>query len=332
MKRQIIQLLSFAALLLSGQAFAQITPHTTADFGLFGYPQSVRYMKFESDTALKNQRTSFIEDYQLIFDNQRRLSERTNYIDGKPDRYSTYEYDNNRHLSKETLLEADNKIVSITEYTYNYLGRIAEITTVDYPQSRGGANTTVRQELYEYNAKGQRTKQTINSDNSKESRVTEYFYGPQDSLIYTITTYSYSKNVDKVTYKRDFDHSLIEKINVRNDRQTRRETYSYNDKGLLEQKEVYNAKDKKILTYSYAYDEHNYMTEEVAVNDKGVKTIEYYYKYEKDKYFNWTKRTLYDVWDIKYTEIRKIEYLDKEHWYEDLKDADTKRVVRDDEK
>jgi hypothetical protein len=135
--------------------------------------------------------------------------------------------------------------------------------------------------------------------------------------------------VDKVTYKRDFKHSLIEKINIRNDKQTRRETYSYNDKGLLEQKEVYNGKNKKLLTYTYKYDQHNYMIEEIAVNDKDVRTIEYYYKYEKDKFFNWTKRTVYDIWDVKYTEIRKIEYEDKEHWYEEMKDADTKRVVRD---
>jgi hypothetical protein len=286
-------------------------------------------MKFESDSALKNQRTSFIEDYQLTFNDQRQLIERTNYINGKKDRYSTYEYDNNRQLFKETLLEANNKIVSVTEYTYNYLGRIAEITTIEYPQSRGGANTVVRHESYEYNKKGQQIKHIISSDNSKESRTTQFFYGPQDSLIYTITTYSYNKNVDKVTYKRDFKHSLIEKINIRNDKQTRRETYSYNDKGLLEQKEVYNGKNKKLLTYTYKYDQHNYMIEEIAVNDKDVRTIEYYYKYEKDKFFNWTKRTVYDIWDVKYTEIRKIEYEDKEHWYEEMKDADTKRVVRD---
>ena len=151
-------------------------------------------------------------------------------------------------------------------------------------------------------------------------------------MIYTITTYSYNKNIDKTTYKRDFDHSLIEKINIRNDKQTRRETYSYNDKGLLEQKEVYNGKDKKLLTYTYKYDQHNFITEEVATNPNGERTIEYYYKYEKDKYFNWTKRTVYDVWEVKYTEIRKIDYEDKEYWYEDKKDQDTKRVVRETEK
>lgn len=286
-------------------------------------------MKFESDSALKNQRTSFIEDYNLVFNAERQLTERVNYIDGKKDRYVTFEYDNNRHLEKETLMESNNKIVSITEYSYNYLGRIAEITTVEYPQSRGGANTVVRKESYEYNKKGQQIKQIISSDNNRECRTTEYFYGPQDSLIYTITTYSYNKNVDKVTYKRDFNHTLIEKINIRNDKQTRRETYSYNDKGLLETKEVYNGKNKRLLTYSYKYDQHNYMTEEIAVNESGQRSIEYYYKYEKDKFFNWTKRTVYDVWDVKYTEVRKIEYEDKEHWYEDEKDAETKRVVKD---
>jgi hypothetical protein len=329
MRKQAKKLLLAIALLSSWQAYSQVTPHTTTDYHLEGYPKQVRYMKFESDSALKNQRTSFIEDYQLTFNDQRQLIERTNYINGKKDRYSTYEYDNNRQLFKETLLEANNKIVSVTEYTYNYLGRIAEITTIEYPQSRGGANTVVRHESYEYNKKGQQIKHIISSDNSKESRTTQFFYGPQDSLIYTITTYSYNKNVDKVTYKRDFKHSLIEKINIRNDKQTRRETYSYNDKGLLEQKEVYNGKNKKLLTYTYEYDQHNYMIEEIAVNDKDVRTIEYYYKYEKDKFFNWTKRTVYDIWDVKYTEIRKIEYEDKEHWYEEMKDADTKRVVRD---
>lgn len=329
MRKQAKKLLLAIALLSSWQAYSQVTPHTTTDYHLEGYPKQVRYMKFESDSALKNQRTSFIEDYQLTFNDQRQLIERTNYINGKKDRYSTYEYDNNRQLFKETLLEANNKIVSVTEYTYNYLGRIAEITTIEYPQSRGGANTVVRHESYEYNKNGQQIKHIISSDNSKESRTTQFFYGPQDSLIYTITTYSYNKNVDKVTYKRDFKHSLIEKINIRNDKQTRRETYSYNDKGLLEQKEVYNGKNKKLLTYTYKYDQHNYMIEEIAVNDKDVRTIEYYYKYEKDKFFNWTKRTVYDIWDVKYTEIRKIEYEDKEHWYEEMKDADTKRVVRD---
>lgn len=329
MKKQTQKFLLAIALLTTWNTYSQITPHTTENYQLRGYPKQVRYMKFESDSSLKNQRTSFIEDYNLIFNPQRQLIERTNYIDGKKDRYSVFEYDNNRQLSKETLMESNNKIVSITEYSYNYLGRIAEITTVEYPQSRGGANTVVRKESYEYNKKGQQIKQIIASDNNRECRTTEYFYGPQDSLIYTITTYSYNKNVDKVTYKRDFNHTLIEKTNIRNDKQTRRETYSYNDKGLLETKEVYNGKDKKLLTYNYKYDQHNYMTEEIAVNENGQRTIEYYYKYEKDKYFNWTKRTVYDVWDIKYTEIRKIEYEDKEHWYEDEKDADTKRVVRD---
>lgn len=329
MRRTAAKLLSALALLATMQAYSQITPHTTADYRLFGYPRQVRYMKFESDSNLKNQRTSFIEDYQLTFDNQRRLTERTNYIDGRQDRHCKFEYDNNRHLAKETLMEADNKIVSLTEYTYNYLGRVSQITTVEYPQSRGGANTVVRQETYEYNAKGQQIKQTITSDNNRESRTTEFFYGPQDSLIYSITRYSYNNHVDKTTYKRDFNHTLIEKTDVRNDKTIRRETYRYNDKGLMDKKEIYNGKNKKLLIYTYTYDQHDNLTEEIAVNDKGVKTIEYYYKYEKDKYFNWTKRTVYDVWDVKYTEIRKIDYLDKEYWYEDLKDEDTKRVVKD---
>lgn len=319
----------FIALFAGLTAFSQDIPNMTKDYDLSGYPSSVRYMKFESDSALKSQRTSFIDDFQLEFNNIRQLTERVNFIDGKKDRYINYVYDNNKQLVKKTLMEANNKIVAVTTYEYNYLGRLAKAVEIEYPQSRGGANTTMRTEEFFYNAKGLLSKYTVDSQNERENKVVEYFYGPQDSLIHTISTFSFTKNVDKVTFKRDYKHDVIEKIMVRNDKQTRRETFERNDKGLVVKKEVFNAKDKKLLTYTYEYDVHNYMTSEIAVNDRGVKTIEYYYQYEKDKFFNWTKRITFDSWTEKYTEIRKIEYWDKEYWYEDLKDADTKRVIRE---
>jgi hypothetical protein len=326
MKKFFVCCIAFLALL---SARAQDIPNMTVDYDLSGYPSSVRYMKFESDSALKSQRTSFIDDFQLEFNNIRQLTERVNFIDGKKDRYINYVYDNNKQLVKKTLMEANNKIVAVTTYEYNYLGRLAKAVEIEYPQSRGGANTTMRTEEFFYNAKGLLSKYTVDSQNERENKVVEYFYGPQDSLIHTISTFSFTKNVDKVTFKRDYKHDVIEKIMVRNDKQTRRETFERNDKGLVVKKEVFNAKDKKLLTYTYEYDVHNYMTSEIAVNDRGVKTIEYYYQYEKDKFFNWTKRITFDSWTEKYTEIRKIEYWDKEYWYEDLKDADTKRVIRE---
>lgn len=319
----------FIVLFAGLTAISQDIPNMTKDYDLAGYPSSVRYMKFESDSTLKSQRTSFIDDYQLTFNNIRQLTERVNYIDGKKDRFIEYKYDNNKQLVKKTLMEANNKIVAVTTYEYNYLGRLAKAVEVEYPQSRGGANTVERTEEFFYNKKGLLSKYTLVSQNERENKVVEYFYGPQDSLIHTISTFEFTKNVDKVTFKRDYKHDVIEKITVRNDKQTRRETFERNDKGLIIKKEVFNAKDKKLLTYTYEYDVHNYMTSEVAVNDRGVKTIEYYYKYEKDKYFNWTKRITFDSWAEKYTEIRKIDYLEKEYWYEDLKDADTKRVIRE---
>lgn len=325
MRKLVVYCFSLFAFLGLG---AQSIPNMAKDYDLSGYPSSVRYMKFESDSTLKSQRTSFIDDYQLDFNNIRQLTERTNYINGQKDRCIRYEYDNNKQLVKKVLMESNRKVVAVTTYEYNYLGRLAKTVEIEYPQSRGGANTLMRTEEYFYNAKGLLNKYTIDSENPRENKVVEYFYGPQDSLIHTITTFSFTKNVDKVTFKRDYKHDVIEKITVRNDKQTRRETFERNDKGLVVKKEVFNAKDKKLLTYSYEYDVHNYMISEIAVNDRGVKTIEYYYQYEKDKYFNWTKRITFDSWQEKYTEIRKIDYLDKTYWYEDLKDADTKRVIR----
>jgi hypothetical protein len=151
MKKFFVCCIAFLAFL---SARAQDIPNMTVDYDLSGYPSSVRYMKFESDSALKSQRTSFIDDFQLEFNNIRQLTERVNFIDGKKDRYINYVYDNNKQLVKKTLMEANNKIVAVTTYEYNYLGRLAKAVEIEYPQSRGGANTTMRTEEFFYNAKG----------------------------------------------------------------------------------------------------------------------------------------------------------------------------------
>lgn len=325
--KQIKQIFFGLFSILAINSIAQVSPCNTNDFNLFGYPKQMRYMKFEADTNIKTQRTSFIEDYQLIFDNKRLLVERVNFISGQRDRSTTYEYNSKRQLVKETLKEKDGKIVVVISYTYNNIGRLATVSEIEYPNSKGGANKTIRNEVYTYNTKGLLVEKDINSDNSYGNKNIKYFYGPADSLISTITTYSYNSNVDKVNYKRAFNNLLIEAIWYRNDQMTRRETYEWDDDANLIGKEVYNKKDKKILTYTYTYDPHGNRTSEIAVDNKQVKTIEYYYKYEKDKYFNWTKRTMYDGWDVKYTEIRSFDYFDKTHFYEDMKDADTGRVM-----
>ncbi|MDR1006319.1 MAG: hypothetical protein LBL74_05600 [Bacteroidales bacterium] len=317
----------FAAL----QATSQTTPNLTKDYGLFGYPSVVRYMKFETDTAdnPKIQRTAFIDDYQLTFNERRELLKRTNFINGTADRQIILDYDNKRHLVKETLQEADGKIVSVTDYKYGYIGRVSQITITEYPDSRAGANTLVYKETYDYNKKGQLETKTIYNNGSDTSKQTKYYYGPADSLIYTISTYGNNKNVEKVSFKRDFKHDVIEMLLVRNDKQARREEYDLNKQGQCVTKRVYNGKNKLILTYSYQYDQHGNLTAEVGVDDKGIKAIEFYYKYEKDKFFNWTKRTMYDSWNPKYVETRTIEYIDKEHFYDDMKDEDRGRVVKD---
>ena len=324
------KLLFTALFLIASSSFAQNI--TTNDYNLLGYPKSVRYMKFEADTNIKTQRGSFIEDYQLIFDDKRLLSERINFIGGKKDRSISYEYNNKRQLVKETLKENNGKIVSTVTYTYNNIGRLATAIEVVYPESKGGANRVVKNEVYTYNTKGLLVEKDITSDNSYGNKNIKYYYGPADSLISTVTTYSYNSNVDKVNYKRAFNNMLMEAIWFRNDNMVRREVYEWNDDALLQTKEVYSKKNKKLLTYTYTYDEHGNVLSEVAVDNKDVKTIEYYYKYEKDKYFNWTKRIMYDAWDIKYTEIRSFEYFDKTHFYEDLKDYDTKRIIVNEEK
>lgn len=319
------------AVISSITMMGQGSDYKTSDYNLMGYPKTLRYMKFESDTNIKTQRSSFIEDYQLTFNDNRLLTERVNYINGQSDRHIKYEYDNKRHLSKETLMEKDNKIVSIVNYTYNNIGRLASVNETEYPKSYGGANRVIRNEVYTYNDKGLLIEKNVSSDNSYNNKDIKYYYGPQDSLISTVTTYGYNKNVDKVDYKRAFNNMTIEKTFIRNDKMTRRETYSWNDKFLMRTKEIYDSKNKKILTYTYTYDEMNNLTSEIAIDNKEVKTIEYYYKYEKDKFYNWTKCSMYDGDFLKYTEIRKFEYFDKEHFYEDVKDEHTGRVVKDDE-
>ncbi|MDR1846881.1 MAG: hypothetical protein LBR17_02025 [Bacteroidales bacterium] len=310
--------------------YAQTTPNKTEDYGLFGYPSAVKYMKFEADTATNPtlQRTSFIDDYLLNFNERRELIQRTNFINGAKDRVITLEYNNKRQLVKEILAEADGKPVSQTDYDYGYIGRVSQITVTEYPQSRAGANTVVYRETRDYNKKGQLEKKVIYGNGMDLSSSTSYFYGPQDSLISTLTTYGANKNVEKVMYKRDFKHDIVEVTSVRNDKQTRREEYDLNEKNQIATKRVYNAKNKLILTYNYEYDQHGYVLSEVAFDDKGVRTIDYHYKYEKDKFFNWTKCTMYDGWMPKYVEVRNIEYLDKQHFYDDMIDEETKRVIR----
>jgi hypothetical protein len=309
---------------------AQTTPNKTEDYGLFGYPSIVRYMKFEADTATKVQvqKTAFIDDYQLKFNERRELVERTNFIGGAKDRQVKLNYDNKRHLTQEILSEMDGKTVSTIDYDYGYIGRVSQITITEYPQSRGGANTIIYKESYDYNSKGQLTTKNVFANGVNLTKTTKYYYGPQDSLIYKITTYNENKNVEKTTYRRDYKHDIIEMTFARNDKQVRRELYDLDDKARAASKKVYNAKNKLIMTYTYEYDQHGNILSEVAIDDKGVRTIDNHYKYEKDSFFNWTKRTMYDNWDAKYVEIRNIEYLDKNHFYDDLKDEETKRVIR----
>ena len=182
-----------------------------------------------------------------------------------------------------------------------------------------------------YNTKGLLIERSISSDNKGGNKLVKYFYGPADSLIATVTTYKHNSNVDKVNYKRAFNNLVIECARLRNDKMTRRETYTWDDDARLIGKDIYQRDNKKILSYTYAYDEHDNLIKEVAVDDKEVKTIDYQYKYEKDKFFNWTKRSVYDGGSLKYTEIRTIEYFEKTHFYEDLKDADTGRIIKDEE-
>ena len=156
-------------------SYSQVSPCRTIDFNLQGYPKSVRYLKFESDSSLKQQRVSYIEDYQLFFDADRLLTERVYYINGQRDRSVKYEYNNKRQLVKETVYEKDNRIACTTEYTYNNIGRLSGVTEISYPQSRAGANTTERTEIYTYNSRGLLTEKDIHSDNIYANKNIKYY-------------------------------------------------------------------------------------------------------------------------------------------------------------
>lgn len=319
--------------LLFGTLFsmAQDIAYRTTDFNLQGYPKSVRYMKFVSDSSLKQQRISYIEDYQLIFNAQRLLVERVNLINGNRDRTTKYEYNKRRQLVSETIYEIDGRIASQTIYTYNNIGRLSMMVEVSYPNSRGGANRIERKEENTYNTKGLLVERLVTSDNVYGNKLMKYYYGPADSLISMVTTYNNNANEEKLTIKRAFNNLPIEKIWSRNDKMTRRETYDYDNNGFLKTKEVFSDRNIKLLTYTFEYDEHFNVISEIAVNNKNTKSIEYTYELKKDKFFNWTKRIMYDSWAVKYTEVRSIEYFDKTHFYENQKDFDTKRILRDDE-
>lgn len=314
---------------------AQIVPITTADYGLYGYPLTVGYQKYSTDTnyVQKEKKISFIDDYNMTFNENRRLVKRQHFINGNKDRYTIFTYDDvTRDLLKEELFEANSKIVSTITHKYGYLGRLEEVLSVEYPVSLGGANKMVSKQTYKWNPKGQLSEYSIYGDDASRQKTIQYFYGPQDSLIYTLTTYGFNKNVEKTTYKRNFAHYLIEMTMFRNDEQTRRETYDLNDQYQVVGKKVYNGKNKLTLSYTYTYDEHNYMLSEIAKDNKGKWAIEYYYKYEKDKFFNWTKKITYDGWEPKYIETRVITYSNKDHFYQDLKDSDQKKVILDKDK
>ena len=319
------------ALFVALSSKAQDVAYRTTDFNLQGYPKTVRYMKFVSDSSLKQQRTSYIEDYLLTFNDNRLLTERVNFINGQRDRVTKYEYNNRRQLISETISEADGRIASQKTYTYNNIGRLATLTEISYPNSRGGANRVERKEENTYNTKGLLVEKRITSDNTYGNKTIQYFYGPADSLISTITTYGHNTNVEKLTVKRAYNNLARDKIWSRNDKMTRRETYEYNNEGLLVHKSIFSNKNKLLLTYTYEYDEHFNVISEVAIDPKNVKSIDYSYEFVKDKFFNWTKRIMYDSWAVKYTEVRSIEYFGKTHFYEDQKDYDSKRVIRDEE-
>ena len=319
------------ALFVALSSKAQDVAYRTTDFNLQGYPKTVRYMKFVSDSSLKQQRTSYIEDYLLTFNDNRLLTERVNFINGQRDRVTKYEYNNRRQLISETISEADGRIASQKTYTYNNIGRLATLTEISYPNSRGGANRVERKEENTYNTNGLLVEKRIPSDNTYGNKTIQYFYGPADSLISTITTYGHNTNVEKLTVKRAYNNLAMEKIWSRNDKMTRRETYEYNNEGLLVHKSIFSNKNKLLLTYTYEYDEHFNVISEVAIDPKNVKSIDYSYEFVKDKFFNWTKRIMYDSWAVKYTEVRSIEYFGKTHFYEDQKDYDSKRVIRDEE-
>lgn len=316
---------------LSMISYSQIIPITTEDYSLKAYPSKVRYQKFETDTLYRqiDKRKSFIDDYEITFNENRKLTSKVNYIDGQKDRYSVVSYNVNKSIDKEELFEPNGKIVSTVSYNYAYLGRLSEVITVEYPASLGGANKMVKKETYRWNKNGQLAEYSIYGDDQSIHKTTKYFYGPQDSLIYTITKYGYNKNVEKTTYKRDFAFYVSEVVMYRNDSQVRREVYQRDENYNIINKKVYNGKNKLTLEYKMTYDQHGFITSEIGIDNKGAWALEYYYKYEKDKFFNWTKKTTYDGWEPKYIEIREITYSNKDHFYDDLKDEDAKKVVRE---
>ena len=163
------------ALFVALSSKAQDVAYRTTDFNLQGYPKTVRYMKFVSDSSLKQQRTSYIEDYLLTFNDNRLLTERVNFINGQRDRVTKYEYNNRRQLISETISEADGRIASQKTYTYNNIGRLATLTEISYPNSRGGANRVERKEENTYNTKGLLVEKRITSDNTYGNKTIQYF-------------------------------------------------------------------------------------------------------------------------------------------------------------
>ena len=99
---------------LSMISYSQIIPITTEDYSLKAYPSKVRYQKFETDTLYRqiDKRKSFIDDYEITFNENRKLTNKVNYIDGQKDRYSVVSYNVNKSIDKEELFEPNGKIVS----------------------------------------------------------------------------------------------------------------------------------------------------------------------------------------------------------------------------
>src|SRR5690554_3891010 len=151
---------------LSMISYSQIIPITTEDYSLKAYPSKVRYQKFETDTLYRqiDKRKSFIDDYEITFNENRKLTSKVNYIDGQKDRYSVVSYNVNKSIDKEELFEPNGKIVSTVSYNYAYLGRLSEVITVEYPASLGGANKMVKKETYRWNKNGQLAEYSIYGD------------------------------------------------------------------------------------------------------------------------------------------------------------------------
>lgn len=249
-------------------SYSQMIPITTQDYSLKAYPTKVRYQKFVTDSLYRqiDKRKSFIDDYELKFNENRHLIEKINFIDGEKDRYSIISYNVNKSIDKEELFEPNDKIVSTVSYNYAYLGRLSEVITVEYPSSLGGANKMLKKETYRWNKKGQLSEYSIYGDDASIQKSIQYFYGPQDSLIYTITKFGYNKNIEKTTYKRDFAFYIKEIINYRNDSQVRKEVFERDENYNIINKKVYSGKNKLTLDYKYTYDEHGYVLSEIGID------------------------------------------------------------------